>query len=305
LTDEGDRGEKLRRLRDELSADKTLAFFHTPDELATLVLAAILRSGQSGRPFNVPPRLTGVVARRALTGSLVALLLERKASSGDPILVKGPGGAGKSTLALDACYVAEVVREFSGGVLWATLGEKPDVGTVLAGLYKLLTGHPAGEIGAEALGRALASELAGRKCLIVVDDVWRPETLRPFLALEGPRLIVTTRIQNLAEECGHPDWPELVVDEMDPEEAFELLGRTLPLDTPSAFAMRRLAGDLGQWPLLLELANARLLEEYKRRGLAEAIALVRQVFEHYGVLGFDRRNSLARTEALNRSLPPA
>ncbi len=302
LTGEGDGGEKLRRLRDELSTDRTVAFFRSPEELATLVLAAILRSGQSGRPFNVPPRRSGVVARPALTATLVGLLLEHKAPGGAPILVKGPGGAGKSTLALDACYVTEVVGEFPGGVLWATLGEQPNLATVLAGLYKLLTGRPAGEIGAEALGQSLASELAGRKCLIVVDDVWRPDTLQPFLALDGPRLIVTTRIQNLAEECGHPDWPELVVDEMDPEEAFELLGRTLPLDTPGASAVRRLAGDLGQWPLLLELANARLIEEYKRRGLAEAIAQVRQIFEHYGVLGFDRRNSLARTEALKRSL---
>jgi hypothetical protein len=44
--DLGNRGEKLRRLRDELSTGKTVAFFHNSDEHAALGLAAILRSGE-------------------------------------------------------------------------------------------------------------------------------------------------------------------------------------------------------------------------------------------------------------------
>ena len=65
-----------------------------------------------------------------------------------------------------------------------------------------------------------------------------------------------------------------------------------------------LAHQLGCWPLLLDLANARLLEEQKaRRGtVAESIARVSRIFERRGVVGFDRRDSQARNAAVERSI---
>src|SRR5215469_3139157 len=54
VTGEGKRGAKLNVLRQELGTEKTASFFHTPDELATLVLSSIMRSGMTGRMYSVP-----------------------------------------------------------------------------------------------------------------------------------------------------------------------------------------------------------------------------------------------------------
>jgi hypothetical protein len=47
VTGASDGGERLKRFRDEVCTEKTTSFFHTPEELATLVLAALMRSGMS------------------------------------------------------------------------------------------------------------------------------------------------------------------------------------------------------------------------------------------------------------------
>src|SRR5262249_14136527 len=62
-TGESERGEKLNSFRKELGTEKLASFFRTPDELATLVLAAIMRTRLSGRPYNIPPRPAGFVCR--------------------------------------------------------------------------------------------------------------------------------------------------------------------------------------------------------------------------------------------------
>ena len=94
------------------------------------------------------------------------------------------------------------------------------------------------------------------------------------------------------------------VDEMDAHEAAAVLGRGLALDDDSRHALQDLALRLGCWPLLLDLANARLREEEDRRRCpaAECIRLVVRILEKYGVLGFDQRDSAARTTAVARSV---
>jgi WD40 repeat protein len=302
ITDKGDAGAKIGVLRSELGTEKMAGFFRTPEELATLVLAAIMRSGLSGRPFSVPPRPAGLVTRPDLTQSVVAALVA--GASGRDVLVHGDGGFGKTTLAMDVCHRAEVVKAFPAGILWATIGEKPDLARALSDLHVAATGSPPAMAGTEAIGTALARVLEERPCLIVVDDVWRPDDLASFLRLDGPRLLVTSRNPTLIEQAGQTGWSDVPVDEMEPDEATAILARGFLLDDATRHMLRVLADRLGRWPLLLELATARLLEEYKtRRGdLAAAIDRVTRVFEHGGVLGFDRHDSHARNAAVARSV---
>jgi hypothetical protein len=304
VTGEGERGAKLNAFRSELGTEKTASFFRTPDDLATLVLAAIMRSGLSGRPYNVPPRPAGFVPRPSMTKALVDSLISANGVRGVHTLVQGAGGFGKTALAIDACHRPEVVNAFPDGILWVALGEKPDLGKQLSDVHASATGSPPAVVGVDAIGKVLAKALEGRRCLVVVDDAWRAEDLTHFLQLDGPRLLVTTRIRNLIEQGGQTGWQEVPVDEMEAGEAGALLGRGLPLDDSTRETLRGLAERLGCWPLLLDLANARLLEENKsRRGnLVECIGRVVTLFERRGVVGFDRRDSKARNAAVARSI---
>ena len=304
LTGQGDGGAKLARFRQTVGTEKTVSFFRSQDELATLVLASILRSGLSGRVYNVPPLPPGLAARTHLVDAVVAGLVGAGQRPGRNTLVQGAGGFGKTTLALMACHRPEVVQAYPDGLLWVPLGETPDLAHVLGDLHVLVTGSPVAVVGLDAMAGALAKALQGRQCLLVIDDVWREEDLAPFLRLSGPRLLLTTRHRALIQQAAQEPWPEVPVDEMSADEAGAMLGRGLVLDAAAEAALRDLAQRLGCWPLLLDLAAARLREEHKRgRGsLAQCLAFVATLFEKKGVLGFDRRDSQARNAAVARSV---
>ena len=304
VTGQGDRGKKLKAFLTELGVEKSTSFFHTPDELATLVLAAIMRSGVSGRAYNIPSLVPGFVPRPNLTRAIVDSLLGPRDAHGVSTLVQGAGGFGKTTLAIHACHQPEVIRAFPDGLLWVTLGERPNLATELSNLHRLATGNEPVVAGIVEIGKAVVRTLMGRRCLVVVDDAWRSDDLAPFLSFDGPLLLVTTRIRSLAQEARQSEWSEVPVDEMETGEAATLLGRGLALEDQTRKALHLLADRLGCWPLLLDLVNARLLEEQKARHghVAACIDRVTTVFERKGVLGFDRRDSNARTTAVKRSV---
>ena len=304
ITGEGGGGEKLKALRRELGIEKSANFFHTPDELATLVLAAIMRTGLSGRPYNIPSSSPGFVERPALTAAIFESLTGEGGLQHTHTVIQGIGGIGKTVVALAACHLPEITRRFSDGMFWTVLGEKPDLANVLRDLHVAMTGGPAQVTGVDSISQVLAKALAGRRCLIVVDDVWKAEDLRPFLTLEGTQLLVTTRVRNLAEQSIQAEWQEIPVGEMGIEEGITLLGRGLSITATTRDSLGKLADGLGCWPLLLELANSRLLEEHKarRQDLPVCINRIAHLFEKRGVLGFDRRDSKARNSAVERSV---
>ncbi len=304
LTGRGDGGAKLNRFRQHLGTEKTASFFHTQDELCTSVLAAVLRSGLSGRLYNVPPLPAGLVPRAHLVEAIRAGLLGQAGSAALHTCVQGAGGFGKTTLALLACHDARSVDAFPDGMLWTSLGEAPDLLRILGDLHVQVTGEPAAVSGVASLGSALAKALKGRRCLVVVDDVWSADDLEPFLAWQGPRFLVTTRHRALVQSLSTDAWCEVEVDELSVPEAAELLGRGFEVDTPARDALRALAQALGCWPLLLELAAARLREEHRRgRGtLRQCIDFASTLLDRKGVLGFDRRDSQARNAAVARSV---
>ena len=305
VTGQGDHGERLARFREEVGTEKTASFFRTPEQLATLVLASLLRSGTTGRIYNVPRLPTGFVPRPAVSSAIVeALTRGNTLTRGVNTLIQGAGGFGKTTLALEACHDASVVEAFPDGILWTSLGSTPNLTSILSDLHALATGSPPTVTNDEQVRLALGTALRGRRCLLVVDDVWTAAQLKVFLNLDGPRLLVTTRVRTLLDQTGQPDWAEVAVGEMAADEASALLGRGMPLDASEVAGFQQLATRLGGWPLLLELVGARIAEEQKRRGRspAEAAAVINTLLERRGVFAFDRQGETDRNAALSRSI---
>jgi WD40 repeat protein len=220
------------------------------------------------------------------------------------IIVQGPGGFGKTALAIDACHRPETVGAFPDGILWTTLGRAPNLAAILADLHVQAAGSVPTVAGIEAIAKATARALEARRCLVVLDDVWRDEDLQCLLQLTFPRFLVTSRVTNLVDPSGQEGWAEVLVDEMRPAEASTLLERGLQVDETNRPALVELADRLGCWPLLLDLAGARLREEHRTRhgNLTASIQRVVTLFEQRGVLGFDRRDSTARNAAVANSI---
>ena len=296
-------GARLAAFRTAVGTELTTSAFRTPDELAALVLAALLRTRAAGRPFNLPTLRPGTVARPALTAQLRDALVGTRDRTASSTLLLGPGGFGKTSLALACAHLPELVRAFPDGLLWTTLGEQPDLADVLGELHRVVTGERSAASGVRAMAESLSDALAGRRVLLVVDDVWRADDLAVFLPLRGPRLLVTSRLQNLLAQAAVTGWTEIPVEPMAGNESAALLGRGLDVDAAARAALVDLATGLGHWPLLLGLAHARLLEECKSRpSLTDGIAQVTALYRRKGVLGFDQRNSSARNAAVANSV---
>jgi len=264
------------------------------------------RVGRPPRVRNTAPTdlPANYVRRQAEYDQLHALLLQADRRS--PIAITtslhGPGGFGKTTLAKDLCRDAEIQEAFDDGILWVTLGEKPNIRDALAKLYNELTGKTAGFKDEEEAVQQLRPILEDRDLLIVIDDVWSADHVRPFL--EGGKhaaRLFTTREMTVAAEArrhvrpeGRPaaDWhnPWVTVDEPAADLAVEMLLRGLPDRPPDDqlplyrdLAVRR----LGRWPLLIDLiASEIFLMIEEGESPQQALALVNAGLDEEGLTVF-------------------
>ena len=169
----------------------------------------------------------------------------------------GMGGIGKTVLAIDLVNDDEIRRAFPDGVFWLTLGQSIEP----LKLQRELGGYIAGEAKAYATVNEardqLRQSLDGKSCLLVLDDLWRPQDAVPFDVL-GPRsrLLVTTRDADLLVALGARELP---LDVLSEDLALELLASwngqpraALPV------AASKVAEACGYLPLALALAGARV-----------------------------------------------
>lgn len=252
-------------------------------------------------PFMAPDLQETFVDRPAPTQQLLSQLLDPHRDN--PVAIttalRGAGGLGKTTLATALCHLDDVLSAFDDGILWVTLGQSPNLLEALVKVYVALTGDRPGFVDVEDAAFHLAAALKDRTCLIVIDDVWQLEHLEPFLrgGADCARLI-TTRNFEIAAEASRVE-----VDEMTPAEAVRVLSGRLDVGSGDQIALRDLAHRLGEWPLLLVMANAALRQRVERGdSLANALRFVSQKLAEQGVTAFDQRNLNARSHTLRRTI---
>ena len=109
--------------------------------------------------------------------------------------IQGMGGVGKTLLAAEIARDGDVQRAFHDGVYWLTVSQEPDVTALQTTLLRRVSGDHAASVSDVEDGREkLADALMGKRCLVVLDDVWRFSDVRALDMLDRPgRLLVTTR----------------------------------------------------------------------------------------------------------------
>lgn len=230
--------------------------------LSGIWIALAVWQASSGRikPLGAPAvsSASGVVARPELSGKIVRLLLSsRSRKVAITTGLWGAGGFGKTTLANEVCENAEVKAMFGKNIWWVTVGQEVR-GAALADtindVIKRIDGQSPGLTRPEQAGLHLGALLKERgKSLLVVDDVWTAEQLRPFLdAGRGCTLLVTTRFSDVLPG----DAQAVEVNQMLPDQASALVnGGITGLPDSLGDALLDITG---RWPLALSLTNAAL-----------------------------------------------
>jgi predicted ATPase/class 3 adenylate cyclase len=171
------------------------------------------------------------------------------------LTLTGPGGTGKTRLALQAA--AETADEFDAGVWWVPLATLRDPALVLRQTAQTLSVIEQAD---RPLEDVLAEVLNGKRMLLLLDNA---EHLLPDAAgaiaklrdLDGPKLVVTSRERlQLAGEHVYPV-PQLHAPEG--VELFEARAGAIEPSFAVTPAVEELCARLDNLPLAIELAAAR------------------------------------------------
>jgi len=251
-----------------------------------------------------PPDFTGRV-------TAIDALARRMPGRGMAVTVlTGPPGVGKTALAVQAAHLAS--GEFPDGQLYVGFGgcaERREPIDVLGELLRSL-GVPAGSVPTAMAERAALyrSMLAGRRVLILADDVAAAAQVRPLMPGSRGCAVLVTSSSRLADLEGART---IEVGPLSQDESVAFLAKIIGADRTSAepHAAAAIATRCAGLPLALRVAGARLAATQSLRLADMAVAITtpggllaeltigdlsvaRRLSETWQLLDTDARNAL-------------
>ncbi|WWQ66584.1 BTAD domain-containing putative transcriptional regulator [Streptomyces sp. Q6] len=211
-------------------------------------------------PRQLPPDVVGFVGRTERLRTVEELLTGPGDSGVRAVALTGPPGIGKSALALHAAH--RIAHEFPDGQLYCDLGGAPGsrlTASDVLGRFLRALGVPGEAIPASCDERAALYRqlLAGRRMLVVLDDVTGEAQLGPLLPGPGPGAVLVTGSPRAA---GLPGVRALTVDVLEDDEVLRMLAAVVGEKRVSceAQAAETLGRIVGRLPLALRIVAARL-----------------------------------------------
>ncbi|MEU7820178.1 BTAD domain-containing putative transcriptional regulator [Catellatospora sp. NPDC049133] len=204
-------------------------------------------------------------------------LLEQEGPQPRIAFVAGPGGMGKTALAVRWAHT--VVHRFPDGQLYVDLGGHDPAGALppAQALAQVLAslGVPAGRIPADTAARSalFRTLLSGRRMLVVLDNAAGPDQVLPLVPPTAASLLLVTSRSRPTALAVHHAVHAVALDALDRHAAVALLAQVLGrarVDREPA-AAAELAELCGGMPLALRIAAAKLAARPGRE-LAELAA---------------------------------
>lgn len=280
--------ESGKGIRPRTLADIATALGVDTGELLVRESDQVLNSQPDSTPSpvvlgSVPPVPSLVLGREANLRHLKEQLTRSPLSTGGQRLtvVYGLPGVGKSTIAAAIAHDRDMANNFPDGILWVSLGNKPDLLAELAGCGRAL--------GTDAIQRAKSAQEASqqlrgilydKRMLLIIDDAWRIEDAIAFrVGGRNCATLVTTRLPSVAERLSPTPDDSYELDVLDEDAAFQLLGTLAPAVAERHPAeCRELVRELECLPLAIEVAG-RLLHSRFQRWEASGVSSVARLLE--------------------------
>ncbi|MEM7714522.1 MAG: CHAT domain-containing protein, partial [Cyanobacteria bacterium P01_A01_bin.68] len=239
---------------------RPVLYLRWKDNQGGQLFAPPLSTVRIGIPFQVPPLPTYYVDRPEYSQDLKIRLLTKSPDERTLVItaIHGLGSVGKSTIATALAHDEEVQNHFCDGILWVTLGQQPNLLSLLSGWVQALGDYNFKATSVEATCTQLRTLLYDKAVLLVVDDVWNTNDAQAF-NIGGARcqVLVTTREAGIAQVLGASTYS---LDVMTASQGMELLTKKIGrkfTDTETTYASA-LASSVGYLPLALELAAAQV-----------------------------------------------
>jgi len=201
---------------------------------------------------NLPVPATTFIGREHELAGVVSLLQQDGVRL---VTLTGPGGTGKTRLALQAC--AEVADAYPDGVWWVPLASLQDPALVSLSVAEAVALLP--DAGADAHDR-LSAGLQGKELLLLLDNAEHllpaiAETIAGLGVIDGPVVVVTSRER--LQLRGEHVYPVPAMESGDGIELFAARARQIDPGFVGSDAVGDLCDRLDELPLALELAAAR------------------------------------------------
>ena len=216
-------------------------------------------TGPTHKAHQVPPLPSHFISRLEVSETIKARILTREqVAPGTLVLnaIHGLAGSGKTTLVASLAHNSDVRAHFSSGILWATLGQEPDVLSLLNSWLEAL-GDYSFRATVEAASWQLRSLLQDKSMLLVLDDVWNASHARHFLVGSPCQMIISTRRVDVADDLGGVLWE---LGAMTSEQSLQLLSARLGYcpEEPQINNAMLVVRAVGYLPLALELVASRV-----------------------------------------------
>ncbi|WP_161624884.1 AfsR/SARP family transcriptional regulator [Streptomyces spectabilis] len=208
-------------------------------------------------PANLPARPHRMIGRTEQLALIQRTLTEDREGYLPITVISGPGGYGKTTLAIEAAH--RMTGDYPDSQLYAHLsGAHPQPASAGDVLSRFLTLLGVSEIPAtvDAKAEVFRAAVAGKRLLIVLDDAATSAQVLPLLPAEPDCAVIVTSRNPMPGIAGE----HIVLGPMSHDEASELISSRVDID-PSGVpsTLKRLIKLCGGMPLALDLVCARLV----------------------------------------------
>lgn len=216
---------------------------------------------------NLPAKPSLLIGREEATKQLkqrLGILNGKSPSSQVITAMRGWPGVGKTTLAAAFAHDPDVQEVFSDGVLWAALGENPQLFDQLLAWGRALGIDNLSTSGTvEEISTKLSSLLNDQKMLLIIDDVWQTTHALPFqVGGRNCATLFTTRFSDVARQLAPTSDDVYNLSVLSEEKSLELLAKIAPTVVEQyPQASLELVRDLEGLPLAIRVAGGLLNEE--------------------------------------------